>query len=180
MENPLFSKLKGTKQNKTSFSLCPFYLLQIARKNITTSTFPYRHRLALQMGWLKHMPLTAADSNLRNSSNLTASRHVKLGCLGWMRSDFFQLYLSCYSFVFFGMATNGLIVHFSCLVTCCLYWVGSRLAPFQCRGSSLLSHSSFTMKENSFSIISATSFSMLGGFRQVQPICTHLDYPITF
>lgn len=124
MENLLFSKVKGTaKQNKTkpAFLCAPFTSYKLQGKNITINTFPYRHRLAWQTGWLKHMPLTSADSNLRNSSNLTASCNVKLGCLGWMRADFFfQISLSCYCFVFFEMATNGLIVYFSRLVTCCL------------------------------------------------------------
>lgn len=183
MENLLFSKVKGTaKQNntKTAFLCAPFTSYKLQGKNITINTFPYRHRLAWQTGWLKHMPLTSADSNLRNSSNLTASCNVKLGCLGWMRADFF--------FKSPSVVTVLCSLRWPQMVWLFIFpdwwlavsWVGSRLAPFQCHGSSLLSHSSFIMKENSFSIISATSFSMLGGFHQVQPICTHLDYPITF
>lgn len=80
-------------------------------------TFPCRNRLALQMGWLKHMSLAYDDSNLRNGSNLTTSCHVKRGCLCWMRSDFLKATSAVtHRFGLFEMATNSLIVHFSGLI----------------------------------------------------------------
>lgn len=84
------------------------------------------------MGWVKHTLPASADSSLRSGSNLTTFHHVKLDCLGWIRSDLFRSTSAVtHHFVFFEMVTKSLIVHFfqlDNLVACLPLRVG--VSPF--------------------------------------------------
>ena len=142
----------------------PFYLPQIVKKNISINTFLCRHRLALPMGWVKHMSPVSADSSLRSSSNLTTFHHVKLSCLDWIRSDLLQsISAVTHHFLCFEMITKSLIVHFfqpDDSVPCLSLCVGVSLSPFQSRGCLLLRHNSFRTTEGSSKAVSANSFTI--------------------